>query len=285
MPGPSGPGAYIFLLLAGCGAAEREEETGALDSAAGLTENQEDFLTVDGEAVPAWRYLYWLAMDCRRLEEQYAAADEPLDWDAALSEGETPAGVAKAAALEDMVLCAVTERWGTQFGCALTPEERAALTPWDSPWLTEAQGTVLAAGDFLEAERLLVPFSGDRDADRSHAAELFSEINSAADPAAAFETLMTDCGGTMTEADWTPSLRDAALALEPGQVSGILEGAAGYLILRRLTTDEETLRSAHFDSLLRAAAADCVVQVSDAYEALQPGKFMAALGRNGGEAE
>lgn len=96
---------------------------------------------------------------------------------------------------------------------------------------------------------------------------------------------MTDCVGTMTEADWTPSLRDAALALEPGQVSGILEGAAGYLILRRLTTDEETLRSAHFDSLLRAAAADCVVQVSDAYEALQPGKFMAALGRNGGEAE
>lgn len=274
-------------------------------------------MTVDGEAVPAWRYLYWLAMDCRRLEEQYAAADEPLDWDAALSEGETPAGVAKAAALEDMVLCAVTERWGTQFGCALTPEERAALTPWDSPWLTEAQGTVLAetaalygklyelcktpgsplypaageleafeaAGDFLEAERLLVPFSGDRDADRSHAAELFSEINSAADPAAAFETLMTDCGGTMTEADWTPSLRDAALALEPGQVSGILEGAAGYLILRRLTTDEETLRSAHFDSLLRAAAADCVVQVNDAYEALQPGKFMAALGRNGGEVE
>ena len=311
------PVLLLCLLLAGCGAAEREEETGALESAAGLTENQEDFLTVDGEAVPAWRYLYWLAMDCRRLEEQYAAADEPLDWDAALSEGETPAGVAKAAALEDMVLCAVTERWGTQFGCALTPEERAALTPWDSPWLTEAQGTVLAetaalygqlyelcktpgsplypaageleafeaAGDFLEAERLLVPFSGDRDADRSHAAELFSEINSAADPAAAFETLMTDCGGTMTEADWTPSLRDAALALEPGQVSGILEGAAGYLILRRLTTDEETLRSAHFDSLLRAAAADCVVQVNDAYEALQPGKFMAALGRNGGEVE
>ena len=274
-------------------------------------------MTVDGEAVPAWCYLYWLAMDCRRLEEQYAAADEPLDWDAALSEGETPAAVAKAAALEDMVLCAVTERWGTQFGCALTPEERAALTPWDSPWLTEAQGTVLAetaalygklyelcktpgsplypaageleafeaAGDFLEAERLLVPFSGDRDADRSHAAELFSEINSAADPAAAFETLMTDCGGIMTEADWTPSLRDAALALEPGQVSGILEGAAGYLILRRLPTEEETLRSAHFDSLLRAAAADCVVQVSDAYEALQPGKFMAALGRNGGKAE
>ena len=311
------PVLLLCLLLAGCGAAEREEETGALESAAGLTENPEDFLSVDGEAVPAWRYLYWLAMDCRRLEEQYAAADEPLDWDAALSEGETPAGVAKAAALEDMVLCAATERWGTQFGCALTPEERAALTPWDSPWLTEAQGTVLAetaalygklyelcktpgsplypaageleafeaAGDFLEAERLLVPFSGDRDADRSHAAELFSEINSAADPAAAFETLMTDCGGTMTEADWTPSLRDAALALEPGQVSGILEGAAGYLILRRLTTDEETLRSAHFDSLLRAAAADCVVQVSDAYEALQPGKFMAALGWNGGEAE
>ena len=121
------PVLLLCLLLAGCGAAEREEETGALESAAGLTENQEDFLTVDGEAVPAWRYLYWLAMDCRRLEEQYAAADEPLDWDAALpGAGETPAGVAKAAALEDMVLCAVTERWGTRFGCALTPEERAA---------------------------------------------------------------------------------------------------------------------------------------------------------------
>lgn len=74
------PVLLLCLLLAGCGAAEREEETGALESAAGLTENQEDFLTVDGEAVPAWRYLYWLAMDCRRLEEQYAAADEPLDW-------------------------------------------------------------------------------------------------------------------------------------------------------------------------------------------------------------
>ena len=49
------PVLLLCLLLAGCGAAEREEETGALDSAAGLTENQEDFLTVDGEAVPAWR--------------------------------------------------------------------------------------------------------------------------------------------------------------------------------------------------------------------------------------
>ena len=53
------PVLLLCLLLAGCGAAEREEETGALESAAGLTENQEDFLTVDGEAVPAWRYLYW----------------------------------------------------------------------------------------------------------------------------------------------------------------------------------------------------------------------------------
>ena len=94
-----------------------------------------------------------------------------------------------------------------------------------------------------------------------------------------------DTGRTFSAETLGDTLSAAFSALEPGQVSGILEGAAGYLILRRLTTDEETLRSAHFDSLLRAAAADCVVQVSDAYEALQPGKFMAALGRNGGEAE
>lgn len=89
------PVLLLCLLLAGCGAAEREEETGALESAAGLTENQEDFLTVDGEAVPAWRYLYWLAMDCRRLEEQYAAGGRAAGLGRGLIGGRDPGGGGK----------------------------------------------------------------------------------------------------------------------------------------------------------------------------------------------
>ena len=52
----------------------------------------------------------------------------------------------------------------------------------------------------------------------------------------------------MEEADWTPSLQDAAATLEPGQFSGIIETENGFVILRRLPADRDALREAYFDS-------------------------------------
>lgn len=58
----------------------------------------------------------------------------------------------------------------------------------------------------------------------------------------------------MEEADWTPSLQDAAATLEPGQFSGIIETENGFVILRRLPADRDALREAYFDSLLQDIA-------------------------------
>ena len=81
----------------------------------------------------------------------------------------------------------------------------------------------------------------------------------------------------MEEADWTPSLQDAAAALEPGQFSGIIETENGFVILRRLPADRDALREAYFDSLLQDAAAACEIQCTNAYNSLQPEAFWAAV--------
>ena len=135
----------------------------------------------------------------------------------------------------------------------------------------------------LTAERLLIPFGSDREAARQKAAELFAHLNTAADPSAAFDALLAETGGaSLEETDWTPSLQDAAAALEPGQFSGIIETENGFVILRRLPADRDALREAYFDSLLQDAADASEIQVSSAYETLRPAAFWTALKQTSG---
>ena len=200
--------------------------------------------------------------------------------------------------------------WAAAYGCTLTDAERNALperhyaylTPEQGRHLTETgvqyaklyalyetPGSALAPAENelalfeqqtapLTAERLLIPFESDREAARQKAAELFAHLNAAADPAAAFDTLLAETGGALLEeTDWTPSLQDAAAALEPGQFSGIIEIENGFVILRRLPADRDALREAYFDSLLQDAADASEIQVSSAYETLRPAAFWTAL--------
>lgn len=83
----------LALLLTACG---REPRPAALllGQAADLDES-ETLLVIDGQSIPAWEYLYWLALDCRQMEERCEAAGEPVDWTAPLSDGGTTGGSGK----------------------------------------------------------------------------------------------------------------------------------------------------------------------------------------------
>lgn len=298
----------LCVTLTGCG---REEEAASslLGQAAGL-EDDEILLVTDGREIPAWRYLYWLAADCRELEGRCADAGTALDWNTPLPEGGTLRDLVKADALADTALYAAVESWAETYGCALTDAEISALPEGEDPYLTAAQGKRLAAvgreyaklyalcetpgsplapmeeeeAQFVEetgllaAERILIPAADSRDTARQQAASLFARINGAEDPSAAFaEVLAETGGGAMAEGDWTEPLRAAVSALEPGQISGVIETEEGFSILRRLQPDPEAVREAYFDSLLQAAARSSEIRWTDAYDVLDPEVFWNAV--------
>ena len=193
----------LALLLTACG---REPRPAALllGQAADLNES-ETLLVIDGQNIPAWEYLYWLA------------AGEPVDWTAPLSEGGTLEDLVKADALADTALYAAVGTWAAAYGCTLTDAERNALPERHYAYLPleqgrhltetgvqyaklyalyETPGSALAPAENelalfeqqtapLTAERLLIPFESDREAARQKAAELFAHLNTAADPSAA----------------------------------------------------------------------------------------------------
>ena len=187
----------LALLLTACG---REPRPAALllGQAADLDES-ETLLVIDGQNIPAWEYLYWLALDCRQMEERCEAAGEPVDWTAPLSEGGTLEDLVKADALADTALYAAVGTWAAAYGCTLADDERDALPERHYAYLTleqgrhltetgvqyaklyalyETPGSALAPAENelalfeqqtapLTAERLLIPFGSDRDAVRT----------------------------------------------------------------------------------------------------------------------
>lgn len=116
----------LCLFLTACGGGEKPGQGQGLFQRASGIEEEMALLTVDGREVPAWRYLYWLACSCKRLEEQYRAAGLALDWNAPL-EGGTLADYAKDQALADTALYATVENWAQTYGCALDEGDNTAL--------------------------------------------------------------------------------------------------------------------------------------------------------------
>ncbi len=124
------PAVIACLFLTACtvpesGGNERSAETTVLGEAAGIGE-EETLLMVDGQALPAWRYLYWLAFTCDQIEARYKEAGKALDW-AAPAEGGTLLDYAKGQALEDTVLYAVIENWAESYRCGLEAADREEI--------------------------------------------------------------------------------------------------------------------------------------------------------------
>ena len=67
----------LALLLTACG---REPRPAALllGQAADLNES-EPLLVIDGQNIPAWEYLYWLALDCRQMEVTTTSPPTPAN--------------------------------------------------------------------------------------------------------------------------------------------------------------------------------------------------------------
>lgn len=152
--------------------------------------------------------------------------------------------------------------------------------------LTEGSelGRLLDQADSLTVDRILISAGEDREAARERAAEVFSRLNGAEDPAAAFPALAAegdDAAGprTLLPGDGTLSqaLEEAARALEEGQYSGILESEEGFSILRRLESQGQDLAGEAFDRLLQEAAEGALVQTTPAYDVLDAAAFDEAL--------
>ena len=140
----------LSLLLTACGGrGDGGGQMSFLGRAAGISED-ETLLTVDGRAVPGWRYLYWLAAACDQLAEAGRAAGEDVDWQAATDQG-TPAQWALRQALADTALYAVVENWAAEYGCALTAEDREALSASWAEKTEEERAQLQAMG--LDADR------------------------------------------------------------------------------------------------------------------------------------
>lgn len=154
--------------------------------------------------------------------------------------------------------------------------------------LTEGSelSALLGGTDSLTVDRILIKAGEDREAARERAAEVFSRLNGAEDPEAAFPALAAegdDQAGPRTlepGAGVLPqALEDAAKALEEGQYSGILESEEGFSILRRLASEGAEQAGEAFDRMLQEAAESALVKTTPAYESLDAAAFDGALAK------
>lgn len=301
----------VCLMLGACDGRTGEggNELTPLETAAELTDDT-ILLTIDGREIPSWRYLYWLAYTCERVQERYQASELTLDWETPVAGG-TLADYVKDQALADTALYATVENWAEKYGCTVTAGGEQSETAYlpdmgltdeqmeeldrvgqmyaklydlyctEGSELAPTQETLATYGAQVKAvtlERILVPFGEDREAAQRKAAELFSKINGAEDQAAVFSVLASDDGDTSGPRTVLPgeeqsALVEAAQALEEGQCSGILETEDGFSIVRRLPLDVSVLKEACFDELLQAAAESSVVTTTEEYVKLDPAAF------------
>lgn len=113
-------GALALTLLAGCGAAADPDDMAY--QAADLKRDSE-IITVDGQAIPAEEYLFWL-LSAISQEKQYGYLADDTAWEETLGEdGTATAEVLKSDALETAKLYRVIETKAAEAGITLTEEQ------------------------------------------------------------------------------------------------------------------------------------------------------------------
>ena len=116
------------LMLTGCAdktIRKTPEPETMLGQAAELDESAV-LLTVNGREIPVWRYLYWLARACERVQARYGTDNAVMDWEQTV-EGRPLREYVKEQALMDTALYSVTESMAAEFALTLSDADRQIL--------------------------------------------------------------------------------------------------------------------------------------------------------------
>lgn len=158
--------------------------------------------------------------------------------------------------------------------CALAMEEGSGL--WEEP--ADLDQFYTQRG-YVTVDLVEVAAGGAEEA-----AALFGRINESADPVAELAAIRQERGQSGYPRTFLPgdgsvpdAYAQAAAALSPGQISGVVEGPEGFAILARLEDDCEAVRLELMDQRLLESARNARIEVSQSYQALDVETFCAAL--------
>ena len=128
----------MVLLCAGCGES-KEPPSGIYYDITGIAPD-ETVMEVDGNAVPAELYFYWMMYNCSSVDYQILSAnsyygiygellneDSTLNWDALLSDGMTVGQFALQQAEDTIALYATIENMAEEYGVEVSDEDAAAM--------------------------------------------------------------------------------------------------------------------------------------------------------------